>query len=84
VSQRAVHDDAGVSYVYVLRDDKLERTPVKVGPRSEGEAFVEVREGLSAGDRVIVADIGDDKAGAVARVRQIETSAAGKTEIVRN
>lgn len=84
VSQRAVHDDAGVSYVYVLRDEKLERTPVKVGPRSEGEAFVEVREGLSAGDRVIVAAIGDDKAGAVARVRQIETSAAGKTEIVRN
>lgn len=82
VSQRAVRDDAGVSYVYVLRDDKIVRTPVKVGPRSEGEAFVEVRDGLSAGDQVIVAEIGDDKAGAVARVRKIETTA--KTEIARN
>lgn len=84
VSQRAVRDDAGVSYVYVLRDEKIVRTPVKVGPRSEGEAFVEVRDGLSAGDRVIVADIGDDKAGAVARVRKTETTAAATTEIASN
>ncbi|GFE78885.1 RND transporter [Steroidobacter agaridevorans] len=84
VSQRAVRDEAGVSYVYVLRDEKIVRTPVKVGPRSEGEAFVEVRDGLSAGDRVIVADIGDDKAGAVARVRKTETTAAAKTEIASN
>ncbi|HEY5760399.1 MAG TPA: efflux RND transporter periplasmic adaptor subunit [Steroidobacter sp.] len=84
VSQRAVHDDAGVSYVYTVRDEKIVRTPVKVGPRSEGEAFVEVREGLIAGDQVIVADIGDDKAGAVARVRKTETTAAAKTEIARN
>jgi len=84
VSQRAVHDDAGVSYVYTLRDEKIVRTPVKVGPRTEGEAFLEVREGLIAGDQVIVADIGDDKAGAVARVRKTETTAAAKTEIARN
>jgi RND family efflux transporter MFP subunit len=82
VSQRAVRDEAGVSYVYVLRDEKIVRTPVKVGPRSEGEAFVEVQEGLSAGDQVIVADIGDDKAGAVAHVRKTETTA--KTEIASN
>jgi membrane fusion protein (multidrug efflux system) len=81
VSQRAVHDDAGVSYVYTLRDEKIVRTPVKVGPRSEGETFVEVREGLSAGDQVIVADIGDDKAGAVARVRKTETAAKSATEV---
>lgn len=80
VSERAVRDDAGVSYVYVLRDEKIVRTPVKVGPRSEGESFLEVRDGLSAGDRVIVADIGDDKAGAVARVRNVEATAA-KTEV---
>ena len=39
---------------------------------------------LVAGDQVIVADIGDDKAGAVARVRKTETTAAAKTEIARN
>lgn len=76
VSQRAVRDEAGASYVYVLRDDKIVRTNVKVGPRSEGEMFVEVRDGLRAGDQVIVADIGDDKAGSVARVRKSEVTAA--------
>lgn len=81
VSQRAVRDDAGVSYVYILRGEKIVRTPVKVGPRSEGEAFVEVRDGLSAGDQVIVADIGNDKAGAVARVRKAETTAKAATEV---
>lgn len=84
VSQRAVREEAGVSYVYVLRDEKVVRTPVKVGPRGENESFVEVREGLRAGDQVIVADIGDDKAGAVARVRKTETTAALATEIARN
>ncbi len=82
VAQRAVRDDAGLTYVYVLRDEKVARTPVKLGPRNNGDAFVEVREGLSAGDQVIVADIGDDKAGAVARVRKAEATAA--TEIARN
>ena len=81
VAQRAVRDEAGASYVYVLRDDKIIRTSVKVGPRSEGEAFVEVRDGLRAGDQVIVADIGDDKGGAVARVRKSEVAASGATEV---
>ncbi|MDY6944730.1 MAG: efflux RND transporter periplasmic adaptor subunit [Pseudomonadota bacterium] len=81
VAQRAVHEQSGASYVYVLRDDKIVRTPVKVGPRNEGEAFVEVRDGLRAGDQVIVADIGDDKGGAVARVRKSDATAATATEV---
>jgi membrane fusion protein, multidrug efflux system len=81
VAQRAVREEAGASYVYVLRDDKIVRTPVKVGPRAEGEAFVEVRDGLRAGDRVIVANIGDDKGGAVARVRKSDTTATVSTEV---
>jgi RND family efflux transporter MFP subunit len=76
VAQRAVRDDAGVSYVYTLRDDKIVRTPVTLGPRAKSDAYVEVREGLIAGDRVVVADIGNDKAGTVAKVRQSETTAA--------
>ena len=80
VAQRAVREEAGASYVYVLRDEKIVRTPVKVGPRSEGEAFVEVRDGLRSGDQVIVADIGDDKGGAVARVRKSEVAATA-TEV---
>jgi RND family efflux transporter MFP subunit len=76
VAQRAVREEAGASYVYTLRDDKVVRTPVKLGPSSKSDAFVEVRDGLSAGDRVIVADIGHDKAGTVARIRQAEASAS--------
>ena len=76
VAQRAVRDDAGVSYVYTLRDEKIVRTPVTLAARTKGDAYVEVREGLTVGDRVIVADIGNDKAGAVAKVRNSEKTAA--------
>ena len=76
VAQRAVREEAGAPYVYTLRDEKVVRTPVKLGPRTKGDAFVEVRDGLSAGDRVIVADIGNDKAGTVARIRQAGATAA--------
>jgi RND family efflux transporter MFP subunit len=57
VPQRAVHEDAGATYVYTLRDDKIARTTVKVGAAAPGGSFVEVREGLAAGDRVIVTEI---------------------------
>lgn len=82
IAQRAVREEAGASYVYTLRDDKVVRTPVTLGPRSKGEAFVEVRSGLNAGDQVIVADIGNGKGGATARVRKSEaTAAAAATEV---
>jgi RND family efflux transporter MFP subunit len=84
VAQRAVHEEAGAAYVYVLKDEKIVRTPVTLGPRANGEAFVEVRGGLSAGDQVIVADIGNDKAGATARIRKSEATAAVATEVARN
>ena len=57
VPQRAVHEEAGAAYVYTLRDDKIARTNVKVGAAVPGATFVEVREGLAAGDRVIVTEI---------------------------
>ena len=57
VPQRAVHEEAGAAYVYTLRDDKIARTAVKVGAAAPGGNFVEVREGLAAGDRVIVTEI---------------------------
>jgi RND family efflux transporter MFP subunit len=81
VAQRAIHEEAGASCVYTLRDDKIARTPVTLGPRNKGEQFVEVRSGLSVGDRVIVADIGSDKAGATARVSRTEVASAGATEV---
>lgn len=81
VAQRAVRDEAGMSYVYTLRDEKVVRTPVTLGPRAKSEPFVEVRSGLSAGDQVIVADIGNDKGGVIARVRSNATTTSVNTEV---
>jgi membrane fusion protein, multidrug efflux system len=63
VPQRAVHAEAGSAFVYTLRDDKIARTPVKVGAAAPGGAFVEVRDGLAAGDRVIVTEITAEQVG---------------------
>ena len=60
-------------YVYTLRDDKIVRTTVTLGAAAPRAAFVEVREGLAAGDRVIVADIGDARP---ARARSCATNSA--------
>jgi membrane fusion protein, multidrug efflux system len=63
VPQRAVHEEAGAAFVYALRDDKIVRTPVKVGAAAPGGTFVEVRDGLAAGDRVIVTAITAEQVG---------------------
>jgi membrane fusion protein (multidrug efflux system) len=80
VAHRAVHDDMGAPFVYTLRDEKIVRTPVTVGPRVDGNAFVQVLAGLEAGERIILADIGDAKQGARAIVRGEPSSNTG-TEI---
>jgi len=63
VPQRAVHEEAGAAFVYTLRDDKIVRTTVKTGPAAPGSGFVEVRDGLAAGDRVIVTQITAEQVG---------------------
>jgi RND family efflux transporter MFP subunit len=63
VPQRAVHEEAGAAYVYTLRDDKIVRKSVKVGAAAPGGTFVEVHEGLAAGDRVIVTEITGNQVG---------------------
>jgi membrane fusion protein, multidrug efflux system len=69
IPQRAVREEAGANYVYTLKGGKIVRTPVALGQAVKGAAFVEVRDGLAAGERVIVAQISDEKAGAQAVVR---------------
>jgi membrane fusion protein (multidrug efflux system) len=82
VAQRAVRRDAGATFVYTLRDGKIVHTPVTLGPAVKGGAYVEVREGLSEGDRVIVADLGELKAGVTATVRG-EGVASPASEVAR-
>lgn len=69
IPQPAAHDEAGVPFVYTLEDSRIVRKQVTLGPRVKGNAFVEVRDGLAAGERVIIADVDDAKPGARAFVR---------------
>jgi membrane fusion protein, multidrug efflux system len=72
IPQAAVHTEAGVPFVYTYVDGKIVRNQLTLGDGREAAgdgAFVEVREGLKAGDRVIVADIGNHQPGAAAVVR---------------
>jgi RND family efflux transporter MFP subunit len=79
VPQRAVHAEAGATYVYTLRDEKIARTNVKVGATVPGATFVEVREGLAAGDRVIVTEITAGQVGQKVLVRADSASASALT-----
>jgi membrane fusion protein (multidrug efflux system) len=84
VPQRAVHEETGTAYVYTLRDDKIVRTTVKVGAPSPGGNFVEVRDGLAAGDRVIVTEITAAQVGQRVVVRAEPTAAAAAALTARD
>jgi membrane fusion protein (multidrug efflux system) len=84
VPQRAVHEEAGAAYVYTLRDDKIARTNVKVGAVAPGGTFVEVREGLAAGDRVIVTEITAAQVGQKVLVRADSAAAAAAPALTAN
>jgi RND family efflux transporter MFP subunit len=79
VPQRAVHSEAGATYVYTLRDEKIARTNVKVGAAVPGATFVEVREGLAAGDRVIVTEITAAQVGQKVLVRSDAAASSALT-----
>ncbi len=56
VSERAIGTDQGTKYVLVVNaQNVVEYRPVKLGPLFEGERVI--REGVQAGERVIVAGI---------------------------
>ena len=76
VPQRAVHEEAGAAFVYTLRDDKIARTSIKTGPAAPGGSFVEVRDGLAAGDRVIVTEITAEQVGQKVVVRNEPAASA--------
>lgn len=65
----AIREEAGMPFVYILQNGRIERRVVTVGPIIKGNAYVEISGGLKAGERVVVASIGDVKSGAAAFVR---------------
>jgi RND family efflux transporter MFP subunit len=65
----AVKYESAVPVVYTLEGDRIQRKQVTIGIQNEDSGLVEVRQGLKAGEHVIVADIGDRKPGSKAVVR---------------
>ena len=51
----AVRSDSGAANVLVIAGDKVERRAIVIGSRDDAAGLLEVRSGLTAGDRVIVA-----------------------------
>jgi membrane fusion protein, multidrug efflux system len=53
----ALRNEAGVPYVLVFADGKLQRRPVTLGLGSADQTSVEVREGLKPGEQVVLAKL---------------------------
>jgi RND family efflux transporter MFP subunit len=56
VPHKAVKRESGQRFVLVLKTDKPEKRVVEVG--SKDHTHTEIRDGLSAGDRVVVGEVG--------------------------
>ncbi len=67
VPASALRDEGGKRFVYALAEGRVVRRPVTTGvPDAAG--WVQVREGLSAGERIVRANLGVLREGAAARV----------------
>ncbi|HEU4653004.1 MAG TPA: efflux RND transporter periplasmic adaptor subunit [Steroidobacteraceae bacterium] len=77
VPRAAVHEEAGVPFVYTFAQGKINRVPVKLGLQADGATYVQIVDGLKQGQRVITADIGDRKSGTEAKVRGAEKVTSG-------
>src|SRR6476661_1799657 len=61
IPSAALKSDGGASFVWLVREGRLTRRPVTVGPVSGG--FLEVRSGLSGGEQLLVGGADDPKEG---------------------
>lgn len=53
VPATAILNEAGLDYVMLIEDGRLQRRPVRLGTVATEDGWVEVREGLVAGDRLL-------------------------------
>jgi RND family efflux transporter MFP subunit len=61
IPSAALKSDGGASFVWLVRDGRLTKRPVTVGPVSGG--FLEVRSGLNGGEQLLVGGVDDPKEG---------------------
>jgi membrane fusion protein (multidrug efflux system) len=67
VPASAVREEIGQTFVYAIEDGLLKKRNVKVGP-PDAAGRVQVLEGLSAGERIVRANLGSLKEGVTARL----------------
>jgi RND family efflux transporter MFP subunit len=72
----AVRSDSGQAIVWVLDEGRLRRQPVGLGRRDERAQMVEIRSGLSGGERVIGTKFDNLREGLAAKVISGGTSEA--------
>jgi RND family efflux transporter MFP subunit len=76
----AVREEIGQTFVYVIEDGLVRKRNVKVGP-PDATGRVQVLEGLTAGDRIVRANLGSLKEGVTARLSGPQpTSPQSKTD----
>lgn len=67
VPASAVREEAAGRFVYALADGRVVRRPVKTGA-ADAAGWVQVLEGLASGERIVRANLGALREGAVARI----------------
>lgn len=78
IPKRALVEEDGQNYVYVATNDVAKRTKVSLGYQREG--MVEIRDGVAAGQNVVVAGQGALKEGGKIKVLSRQTEASMKTK----
>ena len=81
VPSAAVRNEAGVPYVLVLADGKLQRRQVTLGLGSQEQGSVEVRDGLKPGEQVLLAKIDNFKDGMPAVLKVAAAPAPQQTAV---
>lgn len=64
----AVFNESGLDYVMGIRDGKLERRRVRIGPEQHDGEMLEVEDGVAAGEQVLARRIASLDAGAAVRL----------------
>jgi membrane fusion protein (multidrug efflux system) len=78
IPKRALVEEDGQNYVFIANKDTAKRTKVALGYQREG--MVEIREGVAAGQSVVVAGQGALKEGGKIKVLSPRTEASAKTQ----
>lgn len=66
----AIREEGGQSFVFAIKDGKLERKPVTLGLKSQEHGMVEVREGLAEGAQVVAVKAEGLKPGTIAVIKK--------------